>query len=67
MIENDFTELEKIYIKKADIDISNIGLEEWIELTKKAYEWCYIMRKNYVGDVFNDKSSFLEFLKNCEI
>lgn len=61
------TEIEKIYIEKANINIDNMSLIERLEISKKAYEWTYKMREKYTGDVKNNKEDFLKFLKGMEI
>ena len=61
------TEIEKIYIEKAKIDIDNMSLIERLEVIKKAYQWTYKMREKYIGDVENNKERFLNFLKEMEI
>ena len=61
------TEIEKIYIEKANINIDNMSLIERLEISKKAYEWTYKMREKYNGDVKKNKEDFLKFLKGMEI
>ena len=38
-MESKLTEIEKIYIEKANINIESMSLIERLETRKKAYEW----------------------------
>lgn len=62
-----FTEIEKIYIEKTNINLKDLNLEERMELRKKAYDWAFKKRKRYIGNVLSDKDSFLLFLQEKEI
>ena len=62
-----FSEIEKIYIKKAKISIDNMTLEKRMEITKKSYEWCERKSKDFDGSIFGVKDRFLEFLSKQDL
>ena len=62
-----FSEIEKIYIKKAKISIDNMTLEKRMEITKEAYEWCERKSKDFDGSIFWVKDRFLEFLSKQDL
>ena len=62
-----FSEIEKIYIKKAKISIDNMTLEKRMAITKKAYEWCEKKSKGFEGSVLWEKDRFLEYLNKQDL
>lgn len=60
------TEIERIYINKKGLNLKNMTLEERMKLSKMAYEWAFEKRKNYIGNLLEDKESFLIYLEDSD-
>ena len=59
----EFTEIEKLYSKKKNIDVKNININDKFKITENAYKWAHKYRKYFIGDLKNNKKHFIGFLE----
>ena len=61
---NDFTEIEKIYIRRFHIDTKKLTFDGRFELTECAYAWAGSMSKECGFNVLKNKDRFVKYLRN---
>ena len=60
---NDFTEIEKIYIQKFNINTKDLTLNERMNITETAYLWVTDMREECGFNPLLDKKKFVKWLR----
>ena len=59
---NDFTEIEKIYIRRFHIDTKKLTFDGRYELTECAYAWAGSMSEECGFNVLKNKDRFVKYL-----
>ena len=59
---NDFTEIEKIYIRRFHIDTKKLSFDGRFELTECAYAWASSMSSECGFNVLKNKDRFVKYL-----
>ena len=60
---DDFTTIEKIYIKRFNIRINNLTLKDRMDITEIAYIWASEMSEECGFDVLKNKDKFVKWLR----
>jgi hypothetical protein len=60
---NDFTEIEKIYIRRFRIDTKKLTFNERFELTECAYSWASSMSDECGFNALKNKDRFVKYLE----
>ncbi len=60
---DDFTTIEKIYIKHFNIRINNLTLKDRMDITEIAYTWAGEMSEECGFDVLKNKDKFVRWLR----
>lgn len=61
-----FTEIERIYIEKFNINTHDLSLDDRMKITENAYEWISDIRHKFGDGILFRRKEFLEWLRQYE-